>query len=73
MGILRRYRGKLLTLDITGEETNVVLEDALPKRDKFVDDFTSLSQDEVTGRFVIEAAAGTNLNRKLFAHETDYR
>ena len=73
IGSFLRYNGLLLTLNVTGSQSNTVLETSLPKRQSYVTDFQSLTQNEVTGRFVIEIAASILLNRKHFESEFDYR
>ena len=73
IGGFERYNGLLLTLNVTGSHSNTVLETSLPKRQSYVTDFQSLTQNEVTGRFVIEIAARILLNRKKFKSEFDYR
>ena len=73
MGGFQRHNGLLLTITVTGPETSNVLGTSLPVRESFVRDFRNLTQDEVTGRFVIEAGPRTHLNRALFSSEEDYR
>lgn len=73
IGRFDRYTGLLLTIVVTGTAASTVLETSLPPRQSFINDFQNLTQDEVNGRFVIEAAPGTQLNRERFSSETDYR
>jgi len=74
LGNFDRHSGLLLRISVTGtDQTSTTLETSLPTRESFVQDFRSLSQDQVAGRFVIEAGPGTQLNRMTFQSETDFR
>ena len=73
MGGFERYDGLLLTITVTGNVATTTLSTTLPARQSFVNDFRSLTQDQVSGRFVIEAFPGTILNRAKFSSETDFR
>jgi len=73
MGAFERYRGILLKLRVTGSAANSVIGTALPTRESFVKDFRPLTQEQVSGRFVIEANPGTRLNRERFRSNSYYR
>ena len=73
IGGFQRHDGLLLTITVTGSVTSTTLETSLPARESFVQDFRNLGQNEVEGRFVVEAGPGTTLNRALFSSETDFR
>ena len=73
VGNFDRYNGLLLTIIVSGNQESTVLETALPPRQSFISDFRNVAQENITGRFAIETAPGTNLNRKKFQSETDYR
>jgi len=73
MGNFDRYDGLLLTIIVEGTAATTTLDTSLPRRESFVQDFRSLSQEQVAGRFVIEAGPRTQLNRMPFQSETDFR
>ena len=73
IGRSQRHDGLLLTIKVTGVDASTTLETTLPARESFVQDFRELTQNEVKGRFVIEAGQDMNLNRGRFVNETNYR
>ena len=73
IGGFQRHSGLLLTIIVTGADTSTTLGTSLPARETFVQDFRGLTQEQVAGRFVIEAGPGTQLNRVRFSSDTDYR
>ena len=73
MGNFDRHDGLLLTITVTGSMASTSLQTTLPRRQSFVNDFRTMTQDQVAGRFVVEAGPGTTLNRETFSSRTDYR
>ena len=73
MGNFDRHDGLLLTITVTGNTASTNLQTTLPGRQSFVNDFRTMTQDQVAGRFVVEAGPGTTLNRETFSSRTDYR
>ncbi|XP_078484901.1 multicopper oxidase mco-like [Ciona intestinalis] len=68
-----RYNNKLLQITVTGTATSTTIGTTLPGRESFLQDFRSLTENQVEGNFVIEAAAGSTLNREKFSTPTNYR
>uniref|UniRef100_F6YQV7 ferroxidase n=3 Tax=Ciona intestinalis TaxID=7719 RepID=F6YQV7_CIOIN len=73
IGGFQRLNQNLLTIVVTGTSSSITVPTSLPTRPSFVGDFRSLTQDQVFGRFVIEASPGTRLNRERFQSNTNYR
>ncbi|XP_076825146.1 multicopper oxidase mco-like [Clavelina lepadiformis] len=73
MGPVQRWNGTLLKLVVTGTAKKTFIRTKLPERQHFIGDFRQLSQEEVTGRFVIELNPWTRLNREIFKSPTYYR
>ncbi|XP_076825740.1 multicopper oxidase mco-like isoform X2 [Clavelina lepadiformis] len=73
MGGMQQYQGKLLTIKINGTQTSTVIPTSLPAKQSFVSDFRNLTEDEVTGRFVIEVGPDVTLNRERFQSKTNFR
>ncbi|XP_076824256.1 multicopper oxidase mco-like [Clavelina lepadiformis] len=73
MGGMQQYQGKLLTIKINGTLTSTVIPTPLPAKQSFVSDFRNLTEDEVTGRFVIEVGPDLTLNRERFQSKTNFR
>jgi len=66
MANTQRYNEKLLIINVHGPKTSVTIPASLPARASFNMDFRNLTQDQVTGRFVIEVDPSDKMNRESF-------